>query len=189
MNLLNKSLKSSYLLAFLSLSLVFMIALAYITRSRYKKHMVSLVNQSTVYVQKNSYLKRCIDYQFIINKEDILSIGHRELIIYFTGQTCYSCVESLLLLLIEEYGLENRISVLVDNPQKEELVVSLNDGFRLNILQFTDVENVLTPIDNVLLIKIINGKVGHILEYKPEEKHIFKEYFEYFILPNVNSEN
>jgi len=51
MNLLNKSLKSSYLLAFLSLSLVFMIALAYITRSRYKKHMVSLVNQSTVYVQ------------------------------------------------------------------------------------------------------------------------------------------
>lgn len=73
MNLPYKSLKSRYLLAFLSLSLIFMIALAYITRSRYTKHRAAIVNQSLVYVQKNNYLKRCIDYQFIINKEAVRS--------------------------------------------------------------------------------------------------------------------
>lgn len=67
-------------------------------------------------------------------------------------------------------------------------MVSINDGFQTNIMQFTNSENVLSPIDNVLLMEIINGKVGHILEYKPEEKHIFKEYFEYFIFSDFCSE-
>lgn len=61
-----------------------------------------------------------------------------------------------------------------------------NDAFRLSIKFFTD--STIIPIDNVLLLKMDDGAIDYVFEYRPEEESIFKESFEYFLFREQNSD-
>jgi hypothetical protein len=87
-----------------------------------------------------------------------------------------------------EYELEDNIIILVDDNTKEDFILSLNDGFHMNYECFRLIENSFLPLNDVLLIKMNNGKVINILEYRPEEKYFFKEYFNHFkFMENVTT--
>lgn len=183
-----RNMENKHFSSFVSLSIALIISLLIIALLRYRKNNISLVNSAQVCNQKNNYLLRCIEYRDLINEDYILNTVYSEYIVYFTGESCLTCAESLLLLLTQQYGLGENILVLVDNPKKEEMVINFNDGFREDVQLFTAAEHILMPINHVLLMKVDNGKISYIFEYKPEEKNVFKEYFEYFIFSDFLSE-
>lgn len=136
-----------------------------------------LTQNNNVLIQKNQYLKRCLDYNSIINKNDTQKYD-KKIIIYYSGNACFACCESLMKLIKNKYNLVNETSILVDSPQKKDAIVSFNDSYNTNYKCKITSENILGSyeLNDILVIYNTNNQT-QILEYKPEEEYIFNEYF------------
>ena len=161
---------------FLCLALLFSIINVY----KYKKDNLILTKKGSYLIEKNEYLKRCLTYQSHIDNRKLTKKTSKEVIfyIYYTGESCSICAESLMKILktkVDDYS--DKIKVLIDDPNKRDLVINYNDAY---LSSFTYNVETVKPLDEVLLIKVKDMQVDYILEYKPEQQQFFEEYFDYF---------
>lgn len=172
------------------LLLLFLVSLALISiffsikkMKEFEQKKTSIIEQSRSFVEKNSYLERCLNYSSLIIKDSIPTLKDEKIVLYFSGEACFSCIESLMKLLKNEYNLENKVYVLTDDRNKEESIASFNDGYNSNYRHGYKSDNLLGKyeLNDILVIKYTDNQIK-VLEYRPEEEHIFKEYFESFFL-------
>jgi uncharacterized protein YuzB (UPF0349 family) len=142
----------------------------------------SLVAQSLIYKEKNAYLERHIKNKLIYSNNKISQKNNNDYLVYFTGKSCSSCAESLLLLLNDQYKLlVDNINIFIDSNDKKEFILNLNDGYNLNYEYTLNKMNSLPNCNDILFFKLDNdGKVINVIEYRPEQKKLFKEYFKKF---------
>ena len=164
---------------FTSLILLFIVLIVYIfiLKLESKNNIQAIVDQSVGYHIKNKYLERCLNYHKILADFNFDKFTSKKLLVYFTGESCGVCVESLLKLLSEEDNLKDKVFVYVDDIQKEEFILNLNDRNEFKFEYYFDKEKLLPPLNEVLLLRLKNGRVRNILEFRPAESNIFYEYF------------
>ena len=155
---------------------------------KFEQAKKSIVDQSMIYAKKNKYLERCLNYNSLLFKDSIPIIRGKKIAIYFSGGACFSCLESLMKLLKEEYNLQDQSYVIVDDLKKQESVISFNDAYNANYNYECISNNLLGnyQLNDILVINFAENQIK-VLEYKPEEEYIFKEYFDFFINLNKKS--
>lgn len=155
------------------------LALVNIRRIHFERKLY--VEKSMHASKKNEYLIRCIMYNSLINKQKNYIIENSNVfVLLFVGESCGICVESLLNTLRTKFGLRDRIRIVIDDEKKKNYIINFNDAFRLNYEYNILPKNLFEPINEILLVKIINGEVINVLEYRPHEQYLFEEYFKVF---------
>lgn len=141
-----------------------------------EKNRQKLVDESLNLINYNKYLERCMRCRLSVDENKIPFVRNKDIIVYFSGQVCPSCVEKLLHF-INNDKLKYRVLVLVDDPSKLNMILKFNDAFQLNYDYLFDTTKVLNPVNNILIFKLQEKEVKCVLEYSPEEEIIFKKYF------------
>ncbi|WP_157716060.1 hypothetical protein [Roseivirga echinicomitans] len=146
---------------------------------RFKKEVYLYESQSDSLRIKNSFLKSSFDYSLAVDKAILSKLPEeKDIIVYFSGGSCTSCVENLLIELKDIEGIQNRTLIISDSQDKDQFVIRFNDAFITNYSHRVDTTSYFEEdIYDVLVLKIRNKKITSLLVYRPEEKHFFKEYF------------
>ena len=128
---------------------------------------------------KASFLKSSFDYSLALDKAILSNLPEeKDIIIYFSGGSCTSCVENLLIELKDIKGIQNRTLIISDSQDKNQSVIRINDSFITNYSHRVDTTSYFEEeIYDVLVLKTRNKKMTSLLVYKPEENYLFKEYF------------
>jgi hypothetical protein len=142
-----------------------------------KKNRQKLVDESLILINHNKYLERCMRYRLNIDENKIPFVLNKDIIVYFSGKVCQSCVEKLLHFVSNKSKIKDRVLVLVDDPSKLNMILTYNDAYQLNFDYLFDSTKVLNPVNNILIFKMKKKEVKCVLEYSPEEKIIFEKYF------------
>lgn len=70
--------------------------------------------------------------------------------------------------------------ILIDRIEKMDFINSFNDAFRLKLKYKVISDDLIRPINEILLLRVVNGEIANVLEYRPEEQSCFEEYFKQF---------
>lgn len=164
-------------LILLSISLVFVTSLNIFYLNQHKKNRQLIIKQTILLSDRVRYLERSLNYRTLLNDNIFPKIKNKNIVIYASGEVCPSCVEKLLFLINDKYGMKDNSLFLTGYNSKIEFIKSFNDANKLDYDYLLDTSKFLEPVDNILVFKIEEERIKIILEYKPEEEFIFEEYF------------
>lgn len=150
-----------------------------------KKSRQLLENQYTYLSTQNKYLERCLKYRLNVNGRKIPVLPDKDIVVYFSGKVCPSCVEKLLHLINDLGKANDRTLVLVNDSSKLDFIIGFNDGFHLNYHYLFDKTEFIEPKNEILIFKMEEGEVKCVLEFRPEEEKIFEEYFKLFFIQPI----
>lgn len=94
-------------------------------------------------------------------------------------QTSPSCVEQLLHFL-KTSGEEKNTLLLANSFSKLDFIISFNDKYLTEFEFLLDTTRFIEAQNEILVLKFKNNELINILEFRPEEKDIFKKYFNIF---------
>ncbi len=128
-------------------------------------------------VIETAYLQRCLEYKVNISNRKLSPNPENDLLVYYSGNSCYSCLERLLQLLYEEFKVFERVQIIVDDSSKLHSVEGYTDVFSQPYNYSLDSLSLLDDLNDVLVLKLENTRIKSVLEFRPEEEKIFKKYF------------
>lgn len=127
---------------------------------------------------KNAYLERCLNYSVLLDRSSFQPFD-KDIILYYSGEACASCIEDFLLYYKKNNGIQNRLLVITDSEDKLVVPMRFNDAFNANFEYIYDsVKMFKVPINEVIVFKVKDGEIKSLLEYRPEEETLFSEYFQ-----------
>jgi len=138
-----------------------------------------LRQQNNSLLLQNKYLERCFKYRLLVDGNKVPLIPEKGIVIYLSGKICPSCVDQLLHIL-KMSGEEKNTLVLANSVSKLDFIIRYND---INLTEFEfllDTTGFIEPQNEILVFKCKSSEVKSILEFRPEEKDIFKKYFNIF---------
>lgn len=82
--------------------------------------------------------------------------------------------------MIKTSGEEENTLLLANSFSKLDFIISFNDRNLAEFEFLLDTTRFIEPINEILVFKYRNEELLNILEFKTEEKDIFKKYFNIF---------
>lgn len=171
--------KSKYTLALLITMLFFCITgMNFLQLQELKKNSQLLVKKNSYLVNNIDYLERCIKHLSNIDKHSIPQVLKNGNVIYFSSQSCSSCVEKLLHKFGENKMARENVVILANDSAKVNFIDNINDAYQYNFRYLNDSLRFFQSTENViLLLKMKDGQIRCILEYSPENDDMFEKYF------------
>lgn len=163
--------------------MLIMVILAYLNYNNSQRYIdqINTVEASKELLnEEKEFLNRNLNHLLNLNKFYFPELPeNKDIIVYYSGESCSSCAQDLLLVLSKNNNLEDRVLVIVDDTVKSELPIDFNDGFRTNYDYKNDTTSVFKEVlFEVVVLKLNNEKrVKALLEFRPENKEVFKKYF------------
>ena len=150
----------------------------YFQLQEFKKNSQLLVNQNSYVINNIDYLERCIKHLSNIDKCGFCQELKNEYVVYFSDQSCSSCVEKLLRKLAESRMARENVVILANDSAKLNFIVNVNDAYQYNFRYLNDSLTFFQATENViLLLKMREGQIRYTLEYSPEDDDMFEKYF------------
>ena len=103
--------------------------------SRINKSAETIQNRFNSIAEERAYLERCLNYSFSLERAELSpnTDNTSEFVAYYSGASCFPCLERLLTLLRTEYRLDGKTYVLLDDSSKMYNVEGYNDTFQQQV--------------------------------------------------------
>jgi hypothetical protein len=172
---------SKALIVFLSLGIITLSILHYRNNQYHKNERLNLSNHMDFLKEKNLYLERCLNYRNNIDQSILNTLPEgKNVLIYYSGESCSFCVEEFLKEYKDNKGIRDKIIVVSDEKDKDNLTFNFNDAYNTNYSHKVDTTKYFKSQipDDVLFLRIDNNQITSLLtySYQPEEKQFFLEF-------------
>ncbi len=126
-----------------------------------------------------SFLERSYDHAMLLYHENKFPVSPlQDIVLYYSGESCSTCVQDFLLKYKDLPGIEQRLLIVFDNQEKEEVLLGFNDAFGTNYNYVLDTTRYFTQdLYEVLILKMDGDRVSYALEYRPDYHELFDGYF------------
>jgi len=147
----------------------------YNTRKKHIKLKAECEKEKNILQEKTAYFKRNLNYSLgLINHEFFDKFNKYELIVFYTGGSCSSCLEDLLLNFKKKQLIQNKILIVTDTKEKTEVVKNFNDGFQTNFdIEIDSSKYFGKRVNDIIVLQNKRNHDKNLLEYRPENKRFF----------------
>lgn len=150
---MNKTLKfiASILIVFTFGNLVFTLFMK-------QEMIIQLKKQNQLLARQKEIYQSSVELILDINAESFPDTFDNQYLVYFPSQACSKCLEDLLLIIENDLGLEEKLIVYFDNPERASIIDRFNDMYGTNYNYITGVPLFHKEQSKISILKI-NKKI------------------------------